>query len=153
MVFKSFSGPSEFVLIFNILMRLMQKTLLIGYLQQNGIIHLVVYLKKGIILLECRQCLVHSMWSTIGHCVQYIGIISANYPRVFLDSFSVEQPIGTGKLVWRTYDWSECRRKISKRTPINYVYWSYFCINRIKTLIFNLKSSEPLEFFRRVKFI
>ncbi len=62
-------------------------------------------------------CLVNSVWSTIGHCVKYIKVVSANHPLVLvlLDSFSVEQPIGTGKLVWRTCDWSECRRKIGKK--------------------------------------
>jgi hypothetical protein len=37
--------------------------------------------------------------------------------------------------------------KLAKRTPINNVYWSYFRINRVKKLIVNLKSLEPLEFF------
>jgi hypothetical protein len=37
------------------------------------------------------------------------------------------------------------REKLAKRTPINYVYWSYFRINRVKTFIVNLKSLEPLE--------
>jgi hypothetical protein len=37
--------------------------------------------------------------------------------------------------------------KLAKRAPINYVYWTYCCINRVKTLIVNLKSLEPLEFF------
>jgi hypothetical protein len=36
--------------------------------------------------------------------------------------------------------------KLAKRTPINYVYWSYVRINRVKTLTVNLKSLEPLEF-------
>jgi hypothetical protein len=74
-------------------------------------------------------------------------VVSANYPCVFLDSSSVEQPIGTGKLVWRTYDWSDAGENFVKRTPINYVYWGYFRINNIKMLIVNLKSLEPLEFF------
>jgi hypothetical protein len=38
------------------------------------------------------------------------------------------------------------RVKFAKMIPINYVYWSYFCINLVKTLIVNLKSLEPLEF-------
>ncbi len=42
------------------------------------------------------------------------------------------------------------REKLSKRTPINYVYWSYFRINRVKTLIVNLKSLKPLEFFKTI---
>jgi hypothetical protein len=37
------------------------------------------------------------------------------------------------------------REKLAKRTPINYVYRSH--INRVKTLIVNLKSLESLEFF------
>ncbi len=40
--------------------------------------------------------------------------------------------------------------KLAKRTPINYVYWSYFCINRVKTLIVNIKSLEPLEFYKTI---
>jgi hypothetical protein len=58
MVFKIFCGSSDFILIFNTLMRLMQKALqealLIGFLLQNSLIHLVVYLKNVKILLECR---------------------------------------------------------------------------------------------------
>ncbi len=33
---------------------------------------------------------------------------------------------------------------------LQYIYWSYFCINRVKTLIVNLKSLEPLEFFKTI---
>jgi hypothetical protein len=40
--------------------------------------------------------------------------------------------------------------KLAKMTPINYVYWSYFRINRVKTLIVNLKSLEPLEFLKTI---
>ncbi len=91
------------------------------------------------------------MWSTIGDCVKYIGVVSAYYPRVFLDSFSVEQLKGTGKLVWRTYIIGQSAgENLAKRTPINYVHWSYFRINRIKTLIGNLKSLEPLEIFKTI---
>jgi hypothetical protein len=61
------------------------------------------------------------VWSTVGHYVKYIGVVAANYHRVFLASFSVEQPIGTGKLVWRTYDQS-AGEKFAKRTPMNYVH-------------------------------
>ncbi len=47
MVFKIFSASSDFIVTFNILMRLMQKalqqTLLIDYLLQNGLINLDVY--------------------------------------------------------------------------------------------------------------
>ncbi len=90
------------------------------------------------------------LWSTIGHYVKYIGVVSANYPCVSLDSFSVEKPIGTGNLVWRIMIGQSAGEKYAKRTPINYVYWSYFRINRIKILIVNLKSLEPLEFFKTI---
>jgi hypothetical protein len=64
MVFKIFSASPDFTVIFNILMWLMQKalqqTLLIGYLLQNCLINLEVYLKNVKILLECRYCLVFS---------------------------------------------------------------------------------------------
>jgi hypothetical protein len=57
MVFKIFCASSDFILIFIILMRLMQKalqyTLLISFLLQNGLIHLRVYLKNVKIPLEC----------------------------------------------------------------------------------------------------
>ncbi len=99
------------------------------------------------ILLECCYCLVNSLWSTIGHCVKYIGVVSANYTCVSLDSLSVEKPIGKGNLVWRIMIGQSAREKYGKRTPINYVYWSYFRIKRIQMLIVNLKSLEPLEFF------
>jgi hypothetical protein len=125
MVFKIFCGSSDFILIFNILMRLMQKalkyTLLIGFLLQNGQIHLRVYLKNVKILLECHLCLVNLVWSTFGHCVKYIGVVSANYPRALLDSYSIER--GTRKFVKRSYDWSECRRKISKNYSKKQCLW------------------------------
>jgi hypothetical protein len=37
--------------------------------------------------------------------------------------------------------------KLAKNTPRNNVYWSYFRINRVKTLIIILKSLEPQKFF------
>jgi hypothetical protein len=36
--------------------------------------------------------------------------------------------------------------KFAKMTPRNNVYWSYFRINRVKPLIINIKSLEPLKF-------
>jgi hypothetical protein len=38
--------------------------------------------------------------------------------------------------------------KLAKMTPINNVYWSYCRINRIKTLIVNIKSREILNYFK-----
>ncbi len=38
--------------------------------------------------------------------------------------------------------------KFAKMTQINNVYWSYFHINRIKTLTDNLKSLEPRKIFK-----
>jgi hypothetical protein len=35
--------------------------------------------------------------------------------------------------------------KLAKITPRNNIYWSYFCINRVKTLIIIIKSLEPLK--------
>jgi hypothetical protein len=40
--------------------------------------------------------------------------------------------------------------KFAKMTPRNNVYWSYFRINRVKTLIINIKSLEPLKFFQTI---
>jgi hypothetical protein len=42
--------------------------------------------------------------------------------------------------------------KLAKRdsNKLQYIYWSYFCINRVKTLIVYLKSLEPLEFFNTI---
>jgi hypothetical protein len=40
--------------------------------------------------------------------------------------------------------------KLAKITPRNNVYWSYFRINRVKTLIINRKSLEPLKFFKTI---
>jgi hypothetical protein len=37
--------------------------------------------------------------------------------------------------------------KCAKMTPRNNVYWSYFHINRVKALIINIKSLEPLKCF------
>ncbi len=42
--------------------------------------------------------------------------------------------------------WS-ASEKFSEMTPINNVYWSYFRINHVKTLIVNLKLLESLIFF------
>ncbi len=79
------------------------------------------------------------MWSTIGQCAKFIGVVSENWPSSLLDSYSVEES-------YMTYDWPECRKKFAKITPINNVYWSHFRINRVKMLIVNLKSLEPLKF-------
>jgi hypothetical protein len=35
----------------------------------------------------------------------------------------------------------------AKMTPIRNVYWSYFRINHVRTLIVNIKSLKPLKFF------
>jgi hypothetical protein len=35
-------------------------------------------------------------------------------------------------------------------TPRNNVYWSYFPINRVKTLFVNIKSLKPLKFFKTI---
>jgi hypothetical protein len=37
--------------------------------------------------------------------------------------------------------------KLANTTPINNVNWSYFRINRVKTLIINIKSLKPLKLF------
>jgi hypothetical protein len=42
--------------------------------------------------------------------------------------------------------WS-ASEKCAEMTPINNVYWSYFRINHVKTLIVNLKLLESLIFF------
>jgi hypothetical protein len=59
--------------------------LLIGYFLQFGLIPLGVYLHSSKILLECHQCIVYSVLSNIGHCVKYIGVLSANYLPPFPD--------------------------------------------------------------------
>jgi hypothetical protein len=40
--------------------------------------------------------------------------------------------------------------KMAKITPINNVYWSHFYINRVKMLIVDQKSLEPLKFFKTI---
>jgi hypothetical protein len=40
--------------------------------------------------------------------------------------------------------------KFANITRRNNVYWSYFCINRVKTLFVNLKSLKPLKFFKTI---
>jgi hypothetical protein len=41
------------------------------------------------------------VWSTFGHCVKNIGVVSANYPCALLDFYSIE--LGTRKFVKRSY--------------------------------------------------
>jgi hypothetical protein len=60
--------------------------------------------------------------SNIGHCVKYIGVLSANYLPPFPD-FSH-------------------REYFAKIAPINNIYWSAFSINRVKMLNINIKSEE-----------
>jgi hypothetical protein len=39
------------------------------------------------------------------------------------------------------------KEKLAKRTPVNYVYWSYFRINRVKTLTVNpLQPRRSLDY-------
>jgi hypothetical protein len=40
--------------------------------------------------------------------------------------------------------------KFAKMTPRNNVYWSYFRINRVKTLFVNLKSLKLLKFLKTI---
>ncbi len=40
--------------------------------------------------------------------------------------------------------------KFAKMTPKNNVYWSYFRINRVKTLFVHLKSLKPLKNFKTI---
>ncbi len=40
--------------------------------------------------------------------------------------------------------------KLAKLTQRNNVYWSYFRINRVKTLNINRKSLEPLKFLKTI---
>jgi hypothetical protein len=60
--------------------------------------------------------------SNIGHCVKYIGVLSANYLPSFPDISHQENFI--------------------KKAPINNIYWSAFSINRVKLLNINIKSEE-----------
>jgi hypothetical protein len=41
--------------------------------------------------------------------------------------------------------------KFAKMTPRNNVYWSYFRINRVKTLFVNLKSLKPFHFLKTIR--
>jgi hypothetical protein len=43
--------------------------------------------------------------------------------------------------------------KFAAMTPINNVHWSYFRINRLKTVIVNVKKLEPLNFFNHQWFL
>jgi hypothetical protein len=58
--------------------------------------------------------------SNIGHCVKYIGVLSANYLPPFPD-FSYQE-------------------YFAKIAPINNIYWSAFSINRVIMLTINIKS-------------
>jgi hypothetical protein len=52
---------------------------------------------------ECCKYLFNSVWSTIGHCVNYFGVVFANYPGL-LPGFL---------LVWAA------NRNVAEMTPIN----------------------------------
>jgi hypothetical protein len=60
--------------------------------------------------------------SNIGHCVKYIGVLSANYLLPFPD-FSQQE-------------------YFAKIAPINDICWGAFSINRVKMLIINIKSEK-----------
>jgi hypothetical protein len=92
----------------------------IGYILQIGLIPLGVYLHSSKILLECHWCPVNSVLSNIGHCVKYIGVLSANYHPPFQDF--------------------PHREYFAKIAPINNIYWSAFSINRVEMLNINIKS-------------
>jgi hypothetical protein len=64
----------------------------------------------------------------IGHCVNYIGVLSANYIQPFLD-FSH-------------------REYFAKIAPINNISWSAFSINRVKMLNINIKLKEVLNILK-----
>jgi hypothetical protein len=74
------------------------------------------------------MCLVNSVLNNIGHCVKYVGVLSANYLRPFPD-FSH-------------------REYFSKIAPINTTYWSAFSINRVKMLNVNIPSEEVLKILK-----
>jgi hypothetical protein len=70
--------------------------------------------------LEFHWCPVNSVLSNIGHCVKYIGVLSANYLPPFQDFSHHEY--------------------FAKIALINNIYWSAFSINLVEILIINIKS-------------
>jgi hypothetical protein len=74
-------------------------------------------------------------------------VVSANYHCAFLDSYSIElgTSLSRGVMIGQS-----AGEKLAKMTSRNHVYWSYFRINRVKTLIVNLISLEPLKFFKTI---
>ncbi len=109
MVMKIFCG-SDFIIF----------SMLIGYVQQNGLIHLGEYFKKlkilwsvaGVLLFQCGVLLVTVKYIGSGFCK------SSLYPWIL---FPVEQPVGTGKPVWRNCDCLSAGEKLAKRTTISAV--------------------------------
>jgi hypothetical protein len=62
----------------------------------------------------------------------YIGVVSANYPRVLLDSYSVEQPIGTGNLSRGPMIGQRAGEKFAKMTPVKNVIGVIFGLTASK---------------------
>jgi hypothetical protein len=154
MVFKIFSRSSDFIILYNIFMWFMQKNTPINIVNQLFIakqsnsswsVFETCEIPVGVLLVSCSFRVEH-------HCslIKYIGVVSTNYPCALLDSYSIEQPIQTGKLIYSTYIGQCAQEKFAKMTPTNNIYWSYFYINHVKTLIINLKSLESLTFFKTV---
>jgi hypothetical protein len=71
---------------------------------------------------------VHSVLSNIGHCVKYIGMLSANDLRLFPD-FSHQE-------------------YFAKIAPINNIFLSAFSINYIKMLNINKKLEEVMKILK-----
>jgi hypothetical protein len=71
------------------------------------------------------MCLINSVLNIIGHCVKYVGVLSANYLQPFPDFLH--------------------REYFAKIAPINNTYWSAFSINRVKMLNINIKSEEVVK--------
>jgi hypothetical protein len=74
------------------------------------------------------MCLVNSVLNNIGPCVNYFGVLSANYLRPFPD-FSH-------------------REYFAKIALINNTYWSALSINRVKMLNINIKSEDVLKILK-----
>ncbi len=56
------------------------------------------------------------MLSTFGHCVKYIRVVSANYHRAFLDSYSIElgtslsRGVKIGQSAWRKINKNDSKK-------------------------------------------
>ncbi len=68
-----------------------------------------------------RQCLGNSVWSAMGHCFKYIELVFSTYPRLLLNIYLVEQPIGNWEICRCLLIGQNAKGKFAEITPVKNV--------------------------------